>query len=187
MAPKLPGNLGSGPGIRHHGRAPGGRTPLPLALEYPPRVCVTFSVKQLLPLLLAGILFAGCASNNTVQKRRTERATAYAALPLETRELVDKGQIKVGMTMDAVYIAWGKPAQVLQSEDEHGAVTTWLYEGGWLEETRYWSYRSMGRGRDMCLERYPMNDYQPRTYIRAQLTFVDGVLKSWRTLPQPTY
>lgn len=42
------------------------------------------------------------------------------------------------MSEDAVYIAWGKPAQILHQEDQRGASTTWLYEGAWMEETRYW-------------------------------------------------
>jgi len=137
-------------------------------------------------LLLAALLLAGCASSNTVAKRRAERAAAYAALDQEQRDLVDHGQIKVGMTPDAVYIAWGRPAQILQSEDQQGAVTIWLYEGGWMEESRYWSYRQVGYGRDLCLERYLINDYQPRTYIRAQLRFVDGRLTDWQTLPRPS-
>ena len=110
---------------------------------------------------------------------------AYSALSADERQLVDNGQIKVGMSSDAVYIAWGQPAQVLESENASGKVTTWLYEGGWMKETRYWAYRQTGTGPDLFLERYLINDYQPRTYVRAQLRFVDGKLKEWQTLPRP--
>lgn len=143
-------------------------------------------MKRSLLLLFSALLLAGCATSTTPEKRRGERAAAYAALPAEQRELVDNGQIKVGMNMDAVYIAWGRPAQVLESESDRGAVTTWLYEGGWMQESRYWAYRQMGHGPDLCLERYLINDYQPRTYVRAQLRFVDGKLKEWQTVPRPT-
>lgn len=136
-------------------------------------------------LLCAGLLLAGCATSNTVAKRRTERAAAYAALPAEQRTLVDHGQIRVGMSMDAVYIAWGSPAQTLEGENERGIVTTWLYDGGWMQESRYWAYRQMGAGPDLYLERYLISDYEPRTYIRAQLRFVEGSLKEWQTLPRP--
>jgi hypothetical protein len=145
---------------------------------------VTISVRTFLIPLFVCLSIAGCATSNTVEKRRAERAQAYAALTPEQRLQVDSGQIKVGMTPDAVYIAWGKPAQILESENAQGKITTWLYEGGWMQETRYWSYRQMGRGRDLYLERYLINDYQPRTYLRAQLHFVDGHLKDWQTLPQ---
>ncbi len=128
-------------------------------------------------LLAVGLILAGCASTSNLQSRKQERAAGYAALSPEFKKLVDDGQIRRGMPEDAVYIAWGKPAQVLQKEDEHGHAVVWLYEGGWMEETRWWPGRS----------RYPVNEYQPRTYVRAEIVFVAGKVESWRTLPQPTY
>ena len=135
------------------------------------------SVKISFLLLLAGLLLAGCATHTTIQSRKQERAASYGALPTEFQKLVDAGQIQRGMSEDAVYIAWGKPAQVLRQEDVRGAVTIWLYEGGWMEETRWWPRYSHA----------PVNEYQPRTYVSAELAFVQGVLESWRTLPQPAY
>src|ERR1041385_6011491 len=119
-------------------------------------------------ILIVALLFAGCATS-TVAKRKQERPSVYESLSPEDRALVDQGQIKVGMPMDAVYIAWGPPAQVLQSENEGGAATVWLYEGGWMEENRYWSHRRL------------LSDYQPRTYVRAQVVFIKGVVKEWHT------
>jgi len=128
-------------------------------------------------VLLAGLLLAGCATRGTIQSRKQERATSYGALSTEFQQLVDSGQIRRGMSEDAVYIAWGKPQQVLRQEDARGALTLWLYEGGWMEETRWWPRYSSA----------PVNEYQPRTYVSAELIFVKGVLDSWRTLPQPVY
>src|SRR5207248_9473 len=108
-------------------------------------------VKRFLLMLLTGVLLAGCAAN-TMEMRRRERAAAYAGLTPDSKVLVDQGRIKVGMPMDAVYIAWGPPSQMLQSESAGGAATVWLYEGGWMEENRYWSRRRLER------------EYQPRTY-----------------------
>lgn len=128
-------------------------------------------------LFLLGVwLVTGCATSS-IESRRRERADGFAALSPEFKALVNDGQIRSGMTPDAVYIAWGKPAQILQREDQDGVVTVWLYHGGWLEETRYWTYNS----------RAPLNDYQPRTYVSAEINFVDGTVQSWRTLPKPTY
>ena len=135
-----------------------------------------FIVKQSLLLFLGIALLAGC-STTSIESRRSERLKSYSALSQECKELVNKGQIRRGMTEDAVFIAWGKPAQILQREDQQGLVTLWLYHGGWLEETRYWPHHS----------RAPINDYQPRTYVSAEITFVEGLVSSWRTLPQPTY
>ncbi len=55
----------------------------------------------LLPLLLAAFALGGCATSS-VDSRRTERRAAFDALPPETKSAVDQGQVKVGMSMDAV-------------------------------------------------------------------------------------
>jgi hypothetical protein len=133
-------------------------------------------VKQGLAFLMVILLVTGCATS-TIESRRRERAAGFAALSPELQSLVNDGQIRRGMTPDAVYIAWGKPAQILQREDDQGVVTLWLYHGGWMEETRYWTHNS----------RAPINDYQPRTYVSAEITFVNGVVQAWGTLPMPTY
>jgi hypothetical protein len=135
-------------------------------------------------VLAASLMVAGCATS-TVESRRQERATAYADLPPETKAFVDQGQIKVGMSEDAVYIAWGQPSEILRNEFGDTSETIWLYYGGWMQETRYWTYREAGRGRDIYLERYLDRDYQPRTYVAAEIVFVNGQVARWRTLPQP--
>ena len=127
-------------------------------------------------LLLSVLLLSGCATSS-IESRRNERASSYATLSPEFKTLVDQGQIRRGMTQDAVYIAWGKPAQILQQEDQRGQVTFWLYHGGWIESNRYWTRHSY----------YPVTDYEPRTYVSAEITFMNGVVDSWRTLPKPTY
>jgi len=133
-------------------------------------------VKRGLLLLLAGLLLMSCATNG-IESRKKERAAGYAALSPEIKALVSDGQIRRGMSEDAVYIAWGKPAQILQVEDMNGLRVSWIYTGGWLEETRYW-YGN---------RRVPQTDYQPRSYVRAEIIFSKGVVESWQTLPQPVY
>ena len=135
-----------------------------------------FNVKQLLILLAAALLFGGCATN-TIDSRRRERATAFAGLSPEFQELVKQGQIKRGMPSDAVYIAWGKPSQIIHREDQQGAMSVWLYHGNWLEETRYWTYRS----------HFPVTDYNIRSYVSAEVTFVNDAVTMWQTLPRPAY
>jgi hypothetical protein len=119
---------------------------------------------------------AGCATGKTIESRKKEHADVYAALTPEFKTLVDQGQISAGMTTGAVDIAWGPPAEVLQNGNKNGVFTTWVYRGSFLEETRYWAGR-----------RYPYlaHEYDPRTYVRAEIVFANGVVQSWRTLPQP--
>ena len=73
---------------------------------------------------------------NTVQSRQQERAAAYAALNPEDRALVDQGKIKSGMSEDAVYIAWGRPSQVLKGETGGKATATWIYTHTGVRERR---------------------------------------------------
>ena len=133
------------------------------------------------------LCFIGCGTPSTIESRRGEKQSAYSTLAPDEKALVDQGQIKMGMSLDAVYISWGKPAEVLESEDpQRGRITTWQYHGSWLQESRYWAYRETRRGGDdLYLERYLVSDYQPRDYVRAEITFKDGRVLSWRTLPRP--
>jgi hypothetical protein len=142
------------------------------------------SVKSFVFALLAGVLLTGCATS-TIETRRQERLAAYQGLSPELKALVDKGQIKVGMSQDAVYISWGPPSDVLQSETTEGALTTWQFHGAWMQETRFWTYREVTKDNTTFLERYLERDYNPRDYIKAEITFMNGVVKQWRTLPRP--
>jgi hypothetical protein len=141
-------------------------------------------VKWLLAIPLLAF-FSACGTSS-IETRRNEKSAAYNALSLEDKQLVDQGQIKVGMSADAVYIAWGQPAEVLEAEDASGHVTTWRYYGSWMQESRYWAYRETRRGgADLYLERYLVSDYQPRDYVRAEINLKGGKVLSWRTLPRP--
>ena len=92
-------------------------------------------MKTSLCLLLASLLLTGCATI-TLQTRKQERDAAYSQLPPDQKAAVDSGQITVGMSMDAVYIAWGKPSQVLVAESSKGSTVTWLYQATYLQEYR---------------------------------------------------
>ena len=129
-------------------------------------------------------LWSGCATS-TVESRRQERSLGYSSLSPELRALVDQGRIKVGMTMDAVYVAWGKPSQILTGESSKGSTTTWLYHGSQLEEHRYWSYRGVRAGDRWYSQPYLEHEYYPRSYVRAEIVFEEGLVKEWRSLPEP--
>ncbi len=122
--------------------------------------------------LLISVLLAGCATS-TVQTRKKERPEVYAGLPVDQKTLVDQGKIMLGMTPEAVYLAWGAPAEVLENETPQGHTTIWIYHGQWVEEYRYW------------IGRHPESDYYPRQYIRAEILFRNGQVASWHTLPKP--
>jgi len=136
--------------------------------------------------LLLAALAAGCATN-TLEKRKQERSSAYDSLSPEARELVDKGQIKIGMLMDAVYIAWGRPSQIITGQSSDGtALTTWVYHGTTWQEHRYWNYHHYRRGRHGYYTTPILDyDYVPQSYVVAEVVFENGVVKSWRNTTQP--
>ena len=69
-------------------------------------------MRAFITLACLGLLLAGCATS-TVETRKKERASAYAGLPAEQKTFVDQGKIQIGMTADAVYLAWGAPAKTM--------------------------------------------------------------------------
>ena len=147
-------------------------------------------VKGIAFITLLALFAAGCATS-TVEKRKRERPEVYDALAPEMRALVDVSQIKVGMSMDAVYLAWGQPTQISTGQAPDGkAITTWIYSGTAWQEYRYWNYRHYGYGHAGHAYASPVLDYDyiPYSYTAADVLFQDGVVKSWRnTSPPPPY
>ena len=75
--------------------------------------------------VLAGAFFlAGCA---TVGGRISQRPDIYQSLSATDQALVSQGQIRPGMTMDAVWLAWGTPDQKIPGEARGRATETWVY------------------------------------------------------------
>jgi hypothetical protein len=137
--------------------------------------------------LVAALLLSGCATS-TIETRKQERYAAYAELPAEQKAAADSGQLKVGMPVDAVYIAWGKPSQVVAGESSKGATVTWLYYSSYLQAyPYYWSYPGYCYGFGHFPPPYFTYDYYPRSYVRAEVIFEGNKVAEWRTLPHPGY
>jgi len=88
---------------------------------------VQVNVKTLLYLpFLALFLLSSCSS--TVASRIEKNPHLYAKLPESHKELVNKGQIKKGMSKEAVFLAWGRPAGSSQGERaDAGHFERWTY------------------------------------------------------------
>jgi hypothetical protein len=136
----------------------------------------------LFPLI---VLATGCTTT-TVESRKQERLDAYSSLTPEQKNSVDSGQIKVGMPMDAVFIAWGKPSQILDAETSSGPQVRWLYAGSYMQSVTYWSYPGYGWSYHRVYGGPELiHDFAVRDYIRAEVVFEGGIVKEWRALPQP--
>lgn len=137
-------------------------------------------------ILALACLWQGCSTTPPIEKRRVERVGAFERLAPEDQALVKEGRVRVGMDVDAAYIAWGRPDEILESEDASGRTVTWRFKGVWMEESRYWAYRETSRDRgDVYQERYLATDFNPRDYVRAEIVFKGDKIVSWRTLPIP--
>ncbi len=150
------------------------------------RACSSVIIARSLALAL-GLLVAGCASTrSTIETRRQERLAAYQAFSEEDRTAVDRGQLRVGMSEDAVYISWGKPAQVVESADASGQTITWLYEGQTSDDLLRWRQYPVPRpDGTVYFDRNLERDIYVRNYVAAELVFRGGRLQSWRTMPKP--
>jgi len=134
-------------------------------------------------LTLISVLLAGCAGNK-IASRKHERASAYAVLPPAQQRLVDEGKIDVGMTADAVYIAWGKPALIVPTTAGN---LTWIYRCNDTTSRSGWEYREVPTSRYgggyYTTERG--TQFIGREYDCAEVNFEGNVVKSWRELPKP--
>ncbi len=70
------------------------------------------------------LILNGCA---TTQARVSEHPDIYQRLSPRDQALVGQGQIREGMTMDAVWLAWGKPDQKLPGNMGDRPTETWAY------------------------------------------------------------
>ncbi len=77
--------------------------------------------------LAAALGFASCQSP-TPATRIQENPALYEALPAKDKALVMQGQIREGMSPQAVYLAWGQPdSQPFVGQDKGKRLTRWVY------------------------------------------------------------
>ena len=81
--------------------------------------------KALMFGLAAGaLLFTSCA---TTEARISKHPEIYQRLSPRDQALVSQGQIRPGMTMDAVWLAWGTPDQKVPGNRRGDPTETWVY------------------------------------------------------------
>jgi hypothetical protein len=76
------------------------------------------------PLMLAALFFAGC---ETTESRISENRDLYNSLSPQDQQLVSSGRIRPGMSMNAVYLAWGRPDQKAAGAMKRQMTETWIY------------------------------------------------------------
>jgi hypothetical protein len=76
--------------------------------------------------MLSLLLLVGCAGSN-IAARRQAHATDYAAMTAQEQASVDRGQLRQGMSTNAVLIAWGQPGLTSTMVTPNGPFVIWEY------------------------------------------------------------
>jgi hypothetical protein len=79
---------------------------------------VSFFMKRISKTLLLGLIAGALCltSCETVENRISEHQDMFNTLSRRDQALVRQGQIRSGMSMNAVWLAWGSPAQKTYGE-----------------------------------------------------------------------
>lgn len=83
-----------------------------------------FTQALALGLACSAIVLAGCS---TTESRISEHPELFQRLSPKDQALVSRGQIRVGMSQDAVWLAWGNPDQKARGNMRGRETETWIY------------------------------------------------------------
>jgi hypothetical protein len=82
------------------------------------------TIGLLLGVATAALYLTSC---ETVENRISEHQDLYNSLPPGDQALVREGKIRSGMSMNAVWLAWGSPEQKTAGEMRGHPTETWIY------------------------------------------------------------
>ena len=82
------------------------------------RIALTFAI------IAGALILSGCG---TTGYRISQHPEMYQSLSPTDQALVSQGQIRTGMTMDAVWLAWGAPEQKIPGNMRGHPTETWVY------------------------------------------------------------
>ena len=120
------------------------------------------------------LIFTGCA---TTEARISRHPEMYQRLSSRDQSLVSQGQIRPGMTMDAVWLAWGTPDQKTPANVGDGRGETWVY-------LRYETPPSYGG--PYYYGPFDWSYIPPKfVYPSRGVTFSNGKVVFFRYLPSP--
>src|SRR5437667_10539830 len=84
-----------------------------------------FFIGTLKLVLATGTLIL--TSCSTPQTRISHHPDLYQSLPQRDQALVTQGQIRIGMSRMAVWLAWGSPDRKIVGNMGGGSTETWVY------------------------------------------------------------
>ena len=120
------------------------------------------------------LIFTGCA---TTEARISQHPEIYQRLSSRDQSLVSQGQIRPGMTTDAVWLAWGTPDQKIPANVGDSHDETWVY-------LRYETPPSYGG--PYYYGPFDWSYIPPKfVYPSRGVTFSNGRVVFYRYLPSP--
>jgi hypothetical protein len=101
---------------------------MPALTRFCPAVDFFMNARFLKPLTLglavSALFLTGC---ETTENRITEHPDMFNSLSARDQALVRQGQIRSGMSQNAVWLAWGSPEQKAGGEMRGHPTETWIY------------------------------------------------------------
>ncbi len=141
-------------------------------------------MRKSLPLLMAVLIAAGCATPAHRIKKNPELFTSF---PPEVQENVRAGRVEVGYTPGMVYIALGRPSRVYSRRTESGSTLIWSYAArahtsNWQPIERIHVYRDK-RGRRIATSNMDWVDVGGYTeYEAVRIEFAEEKVKAIEVL-----
>lgn len=136
---------------------------------------------NLILIALSSVFFASCGSS-TPQARIEKDPARYGKLTAKDKAMVDAGEIRSGMSQDAVYLAWGRPNSVAKGGAGSSTTERWIYTG----QTPVWSNQfdvGYGGGYGRCGGYGPFYSYGPTIayvpYTAGVVHFTNGRVSKW--------
>jgi hypothetical protein len=121
------------------------------------------------------LILTGCA---TTEARISNHPEMYQRLSPRDQALVSQGQIGQGMSMDAVWLAWGSPDQKIPGERRGRPTETWMYL---RYDTPYPSY-----GAPYYYGPFDWSYIPPKfPYLSKGVTFSNGRVVFFQYMPPP--
>ncbi|HEY5891649.1 MAG TPA: hypothetical protein VIT91_00330 [Chthoniobacterales bacterium] len=134
-------------------------------------------------LLLPLLALTACS---TVESRIKENPAAFNSLSPKQQTLVQNGRIAEDMSKAAVYIAWGRPDDIITGSSRGKSFEEWLYETTYVDFVSYYRPYPVYYGRRYWGWDYfydPIVVYSP-PYVYKSVRLENGRVVGWRQMPR---
>ena len=133
---------------------------------------------SLLAIAALAALATSCAPS-TPQSRIAANPSLYEALPAKHQELASQGRVTKGMSKEAVFLAWGRPARKGEGSRNGRSFERWDYARyRAVHYNRFYGFSGYGWcGRHYGYGWVPAVDFVP--YRSGTILFHDSRVDSW--------